>query len=473
MIKKIREILNSGEGISVEFKESKRALTKDVFETICAFLNRNGGEILLGVNDKKEIIGIEKDSIESIKKDLVSTLNNSSKISPTVYLSIEEFEIDDKKILYIFVPASSQVHKCSGKIFDRNEDGDFNISDNHNLVTKLYMNKQTFYTETKIYPYCTLDDLRIDLIEKARKMAVIQRENHPWKNMDNLEVLRSTKLYTKDYQTNQEGFNLACILLFGKDETILSVVPHYKTDLILRKNNLDRYDDRDDVRTNLLDSYERIMSFFQKHLMDPFYLEGTQRISIRDAIFREIAANILIHREYFNAFPAKIIIENDKIYAENGNKPHGHGVIDAATFSPYPKNPTIARIFKEIGYAEELGSGIKNISKYIKEYQNSKVQFIEEDIFKVIITLGEHVTHHVIHHVTHHEEKNKTSAILQFCLEPKSRDEIQSFLGLSDRNHFRINILNPLISQGLLQLTIPDKPKSPKQRYISKKILPL
>jgi len=330
------------------------------------------------------------------------------------------------------------------------------------------MNKQTFYTESKIYPYCTIEDLRIDLIEKARKMAVIQRENHPWKNMTNLEILRSTKLYAKDYQINQEGFTLACILLFGKDETILSVVPHYKTDLILRKNNMDRYDDRDDVRTNLLDSYEKIMAFFQKHLIDPFYLEGTQRISLRDKIFREIAANILIHREYFNAFPAKVIIENERIYAENGNKPHGHGLIDTSSFSPYPKNPTIARIFKEIGYAEELGSGIKNISKYIKEYQNGEVQFIEEDVFKVIISLGEHVNPHVTPHVTPHVEQDKTSTILQFCIEPKTRDEIQNFLGLSDRKYFSKKLLNPLISEGFLQLTIPDKPKSPKQRYITK-----
>lgn len=315
------------------------------------------------------------------------------------------------------------------------------------------MNKQTFYTETKIYPYCILDDLRIDLIEKARKMAVIQRENHPWKNMTNLEILRSTKLYAKDFQTNKEGFTLACILLFGKDETILSVVPHHKTDLILRRNNIDRYDDRDDLRTNLLDSYERIMNFFQKHLIDPFYLEGTQRISLRDKIFREIAANILIHREYFNAFPAKIIIENDKIYAENGNKPHGHGIIDANSFSPYPKNPTIARIFKEIGYAEELGSGIRNISKYIKEYQKGEVQFIENDIFKVIITLGEHITPHVTPHVTPHDEQDKTSLILEFSIEPRTRDEIQSYLGLKDRKYFSKNILGPLISQDLLQQT--------------------
>ena len=144
--------------------------------------------------------------------------------------------------------------------------------------------------------------------------------------------------------------------------------PHHKTDLILRKINVDRYDDRDDVRTNLIESYERIIAFGQKHLSDPFYLEGTQRISVRDKIIREIASNILIHREYFNPFPAKIIIEKDRIYSENSNKPHTHGIINPNNFTPFPKNPVIAGVFKQIGNADDLGSGVRNLVKYTKIY---------------------------------------------------------------------------------------------------------
>ncbi len=58
--------------------------------------------------------------------------------------------------------------------------------------------------------------------------------------------------------------------------------------------------------------------------------------------------------------------------------------------------------------------------------------------------------------------------VLQFCIEPRSRNEIQSFLDLKNRDYFRKEILNPLIKEGKLALTIPDKPKSPKQRYITR-----
>lgn len=135
-------------------------------------------------------------------------------------------------------------------------------------------------------------------------------DNHPWLNLSDTELLQSMQLYQHDVLTNQSGFTLAAILLFGKDSTILLVVLHHKTDAILRRVNLDRYDDRDTVKTNLIESYERLMAFIAKHLPDPFYQDwSANRISLRDKIFREVVANILIHREYSNPYPAKIIIE--------------------------------------------------------------------------------------------------------------------------------------------------------------------
>ncbi len=180
--KKIHQLLKKGEGITVEFKECKNNVPKSLYETICAFLNRYGGEILLGVNDKGEITGVV--NIEAIKKEIITTINNPQKISPPVYLAIEEIEIDKKKVLYLYVPQSSQVHSCNGRIFDRNEDGDLDITGKQSLISQIYLNKQSQYSENTIYSYCEFSDLREDLIEKARKLAVIRDGNHPWKKYD-------------------------------------------------------------------------------------------------------------------------------------------------------------------------------------------------------------------------------------------------------------------------------------------------
>ena len=55
---------------------------------------------------------------------------------------------------------------------------------------------------------------------------------------------------------------------------------------------------------------------------------------------------------------------------------------------PYPKNPVIASVFKEIGWAEELGSGVRNFVKYSKVYSGTIPEFIDGDVFKTKISLN-------------------------------------------------------------------------------------
>ena len=67
------------------------------------------------------------------------------------------------------------------------------------------------------------------------------------------------------------------------------------------------------------------------------------------------------------------------------------------------------------------------------------------------------------------EQAEKSKEILEFCTTPKSTSEIMDFLGLKHREHFRAKIIQPLLKQGLLKPTIPDKPTSSKQKYYATK----
>ncbi|MCD6578699.1 putative DNA binding domain-containing protein, partial [bacterium] len=292
--KELLNLIHIGECINIEFKESKNGLNKDVYQTICAFLNRNGGHILLGVNDKGKIIGVNPKSIAKIKKEFVTSINNPQKINPPVYLSINDIEIDGKIIIDIYVPESSQVHRCNGRIYDRNEDGNFDITHQNNSVTMLYMRKQSIFSENKVYPYLTMNEFRKDLFEKTRKIISIKNPEHIWLTLTNEKLLKTAGFYTKDYSTGKEGFTLGSALLFGRDDVIMSILPYHGTDAILRKENLDRYDDREIIETNLIESFDRLMQFISKHLSNPFFLEGDIRISLREKIFREVISNILI-----------------------------------------------------------------------------------------------------------------------------------------------------------------------------------
>jgi ATP-dependent DNA helicase RecG len=167
-------------------------------------------------------------------------------------------------------------------------------------------------------------------------MALNRNSDHPWKGIPDMAMFKSAGLYEENWMTNEKGFNLAAILLFGRDEVIRSCVPGYITDAILRRENLDRYDDRLMVETNLIDSYELLMEFVAKHTLDRFFLVDNKNVSVRSWIAREIISNSLVHREYASVFSAKIIIEQDRIYAENWNKSLKPGRITPEDFTPYP-----------------------------------------------------------------------------------------------------------------------------------------
>lgn len=104
-------LIQQGEGLTTEFKACRYQLNRDVYETVCAFLNRHGGTLLLGVNDSGEIKGIDPDCVGQIRKDFVTAINNPQKINPPAYLCVDGVLIQGKTILRIYVPESSQVHR--------------------------------------------------------------------------------------------------------------------------------------------------------------------------------------------------------------------------------------------------------------------------------------------------------------------------------------------------------------------------
>jgi ATP-dependent DNA helicase RecG len=384
----IKKLLSEGEGFTVEFKENVNELNRSVFETVASFSNRYGGHIILGVTDDGKILGVKRNCAAAMKKNFVNMLNNPQVFAPTLYLNFEEVEIGGELLLYVHIPVTSQLVIYSGKIYDRTEDGDIDITRSAELITNLARRKSLEFTERKVFPYATESDLRFaDLMSKVRIMADTRVKDHPWTKMSDMDVMRSAGLYEEDKITGVKGFNLAGILLFGRDEVIRSCTPNYVTDAILRRDNIDRYDDRLRVQTNLIDSYSMLIDFIAKHTLDKFFLLNGRTVSIRGEIARELVSNSLSHREYGSTIPATIVIERDRIVVENWCRATRPGKLDPSAFTPVPKNPLISNFFVNIGYADQLGSGVRNLYKYTKIYCGGEPTLIEGDVFKTIVPL--------------------------------------------------------------------------------------
>ncbi len=464
----MKTLFSPHESLTLEYKEALGALPKNFFETVCAFLNRDGGEIVLGLDDDGTVIGINPDAVERLKIDIANLSNNPQKLDPP-YLLFPRAETNEGKwIIRIQVPASSQVHRTGGEVFLRSEDGDYRVKDPYQIAG-LVNRKLSFYTEQRVLPWLGMADLRPDLFDRARDLFRVQRKDHPWVKLDDEALLRLGGFIRKDPLSANVGFTLAAALMFGSDSTIQQASPGMVFDALLRRDNVDRYDDRLLLHTNLIDTFDLLMGFVEKHLNDPFYLEGTERVSLRDRIFRELISNLIAHREYTSAAPASVTVFRDKVVLRNPHVAHLQGRIDAAHFTPFPKNPTICRFMLQLGRYEQAGSGVFNVTKYLPFYSHGALPIFEEatDLFTTTIPLEESQDAGM-----NSDQAGTKSAlsrhqvvVLHNCQHDNTLVDLMEVTGRKDRTKFRQQVLNVLLERGLLQMTHPDKPRSRLQKY--------
>lgn len=394
---KMKELLSAkDEKITIEYKSCTNEISESVYETVSSFSNRYGGWIIMGVCDGGIPIGVNRNAVKDMKRNFVSQLNNTNKMSPTLYLSIEEFEYEGKILLWTYVTPTSTVIRCAGRVYDRNNEGDFDITDSPIQMENMYARKTGAFSENKLFPYATEADLHMELMPTVRRLIENKNAQHEWLKMTDHEIMISAGLYEKNLVTGEEGYNLAAIMLFGKDDVIRSCVSGYVTDAIYRVENMDRYDDRLQVSTNLIESYDRLMEFIAKHTSDKFCLINNVSTSIRDVIAREVVSNILVHRDFSSAYPAKLIIESDWLRTENWCRPRRQGKILSDEFTPYPKNPLIANFFTALGRSDTIGSGVKNLYKYTPIYSGGgNPELYEADVFRITIPLTKEATRQV------------------------------------------------------------------------------
>lgn len=375
----------TGEGINIEFKQARRGLPRDVFESVCAFLNRQGGHLILGASNEGQPTGVDEAEADHLQRDFAALSNNPTKLQPPFLLELAQVRVGETLLLYAYVPQSSQVHRTDGVVFDRGHEGDFRVVDNER-ISQLYARKSNYYSESRIFPRLQLSDFKPGLLDKVRGLLRARRPDHPWLPLRDEELLRSAGLYQMDPLTGEQGYTLAAVLLLGSDQLLQTVLPAYRIDALVQRQDLDRYDDRLDIRGNLVEAYEQLMDFLAKHLPDPFFLEGDIRVSLREKIFREVVANLLVHREYLNGRPARFVIYADRVEVNNANHAVSYGPLDPRGFAPFPKNPTLARFFAQLGRVEELGSGVRNVTRYLQAYRpGGQAEFVEEDVFRTVI----------------------------------------------------------------------------------------
>ena len=250
----------------------------------------------------------------------------------------------------------------------------------------------------------------------------------------------------------------------------------------------DALDDKE-YEGNLIYLLKSGSEFIRNNSKVRFVKEAQYRVDKPDYAERavtEALVNALIHRDYI-VLGSEIHIDmfDDRVEITSPGGMFGGGSIqeyDIYSIRSMRRNPVIADLFHRMKYMERRGSGLRKIvseteklpgytAAYKPEFSSTATDFrvvlknvnynLEDDTHQVI--------HQVIHQVTHQviELSTVSKQILAFCTTPKSKKELAVFCGFKDLRNFTLKHINPLLESGQLEMTIPDKPKSRNQKYIT------
>ena len=147
-----------------------------------------------------------------------------------------------------------------------------------------------------------------------------------------------------------------------------------------------------------------------------------------------------------------------------------------------PRNKGLFKMFNLIGLGEHAGSGVPDI--FTAWNDAGLDEPVVDELFgggnpdRTILTLPLASSKNLGTNLgtslgtdlgTAETESETKSQLLEFCSEPRSKAEIQEQLGIKSERYVRQILINSLLESGELIRTIPDKPNSPKQRYVRKK----
>lgn len=386
-VESIKQIIAGGENVRVEFKSCIDKVSGSVYETVCSFLNHSGGIIIMGVSDEGDIEGINSANAENMRKTIVNASNNPDLFVPSANLHPDLMEIEGKTIMVIELDSSESVYQYKHKFYDRNGDADVDVTKQGKLLQALFERKSSHLFESRLVEGLAIEDLDGETFKMCKNHLSHSDENHPWLSMTDREILESCQLIRKQ-SDGTEKLTFAALLLFGKEDSIFRYWSQYRIEAIFRQYTFQayesgttedvRYDDRLSLRCNLLQAYLRLLQFVQRHLPDKFYLPegGVSREDLRVLLFREIIINMLVHADYSMGYADFLEIYTDRVVTRNHSRlvrTAHEEAIGIDQLENYTKNPLIAKVFREMGWMDDLGTGTIKIKKYAplyyKDYQ--------------------------------------------------------------------------------------------------------
>ena len=352
----IAALAASRESETLEFKETTKT-RREATQTVCAFLNQDGGQVLIGVTPTGEVIGqqVSDHTIEELSAEL-------QRIDPPAFPTVKRVQIDGNRevIVVSTVQGTSRPYTYSGSAYRRVGNTTLRMSaDEYNRILFERMHSEQRW-ENQPAARWSVDDLDVGEIRRTVTEAVRRGRLGAPVSGDPSDMLRGLGLL-------RDGVLLqAAAVLFGSTERLEFEMPQCLL-RIARFRGVDRMEFLDNRQFNgnaftLLANAER---FLRETLPIAGRFEQDRFERVDEPLYpplamREALANALCHRDYsFGGGSVGIAIYDDRLEVTSSGSLH-FGLTPEKLLIPHeslPWNPLIARTFYRSGIIEEWGSG--------------------------------------------------------------------------------------------------------------------
>ena len=485
-IEEIKTIIAKDENRVLELKKTTGELVKGM-QTLCAFLNSDGGWLFFGITPKLEVLG--QNVTDSTQREIAHEM---TKIEPAISLPIQIIDIPERPGFSVI-----GIHSDAAKFGDAPYTYDgrpyYKVESTTVLMPRSMFeerlrrsNPSRFAWESQTPDNLLIEDLDESRIkgavaygvEKGRMPASAVTEN-TWALLDKFAMIENGKIKN------------AAAALFIKRPT---AYPQFLIRLArFRGVEKKEFIDNMRVKGNFFELLDAGMAFLFKHLSQSGVIKGLRReeqLEIPIEALREALTNALCHRLLDSpSGSVGISIFDDRVEIENTG--HLPNELTTETIKlphrSYPQNPIIADALYMTAFLESWGTGVSRMVDACKavglpepEYgtdgafvwitfkRPSRVANLDTSLDTSLDTNINSNTNSDTNSDTKYDLSDKQKEVLAYCIIARSSREILEHIGVTNHTKNRDRFVNYLVDEGYLERTIPDSPNSPQQKYVVK-----
>lgn len=460
---------------TLELKAAAQGCPTRLYDTLSSFSNQDeGGTILFGVDEQQGFAPVGVYDAQDLTKHVTEQCGQMTPVIRPVFTTLLK---DGKTFVSAEIPGIDVADRpCfytgKGRLkgsYVRSGDADQPMTEYEIYSYEAFRRK--YQDDIRPVGQAGWNTLNRDSLERYLGKLKAGRPN--------LSKLKSEDICELVGLTREGVPTLAAVLLFSLfpqgyfPQLCVTAVSVPGTEVGQLGPEGERFLDNRRIEGTLTEMLEEALAFVRKNIkiktiIDTKTGKRADREDYPLTAVREAILNALIHRDYSlhtEGMPIQILLFEDRLEVKSPGGLYGRLRIDQlGKVQPDTRNPVLAVAMEVLGETENRYSGIPTMRRELAQAGLPEPEFRDDRGTFVVCFRKTEETLKAEPVITHIGETTDEK-LLRFCAVPRSRQEIAKFLGIKSVPYAVTTYVTPLVEKELLALSLPEKPRSPKQRY--------